>query len=81
MAHNKNTKKTIIILSSLALVIIIGVATGVITFDLPEDSKNLNRAQKKSDQCFQKLKQKVSNEKLMAITSKKKWNQSWCDFL
>ncbi|MCH2295389.1 MAG: hypothetical protein MK488_10490 [SAR324 cluster bacterium] len=81
MAQNKNTKKTIIILSSLALVIIIGVATGVITFDLPEDSKNLNRAQKKSDQCFQKLKQKVSNEKLMAITSKKKWNQSWCDFL
>ena len=81
MAQNKNTKKTIIILSSLALIIIIGVATGVITFDLPEDSKNLNRAQKKSDQCFQKLKQKVSNEKLMAITSKKKWNQSWCDFL
>ena len=81
MAQNKNTKKTIIILSSLALVIIIGVATGVITFDLPEDSKNLNRAQKKSDQCFQKLKQKVSNEKLMAITSKKRWNQSWCDFL
>ena len=80
MAQNKNTKKTIIILSSLALVIIIGVATGVITFDPPEDSKNLNRAQK-SDQCFQKLKQKVSKEKLMAITSKKKWNQSWCDFL
>ena len=81
MAQNKNTKKTIIILSSLALVIIIGVASGVITFDLPEDSKNLNRAQKKSDQCFQKLKQKVSKEKLMAIISKKKWNQSWCDFL
>ena len=81
MAQNKNTKKTIIILSSLALVIIIGVATGVITFDPPEDSKNLNRAQKKSDQCFQKLKQKVSKEKLMAITSKKKWYQSWCDFL
>ena len=81
MAQNKNTKKTIIILSSLALVIIIGVATGVITFDLPEDSKNLNRAQKKSDQCFKKLKQKVSKEKLMAITSKKKRNQSWCDFL
>ena len=81
MAQNKNTKKTIIILSSLALVIIIGVASGVITFDPPEDSKNLNRAQKKSDQCFQKLKQKVSKEQLMAITSKKKWNQSWCDFL
>ena len=45
MAQNKNTKKTIIILSSLALVIIIGVATGVITFAPPEDSKNLNRAQ------------------------------------
>ena len=80
MAQNKNTKKTIFILSGLALVIIIGVATGVITFDPPEDS-NLNRAQKKSDQCFQKLKQKVSKEKLMAITSEKKWNQSWCDFL
>ena len=64
MAQNKNTKKTIIILSSLALVIFIGVATGVITFDPPEDSKNLNRAQKKSDQCFQKLKQKVNKEKI-----------------
>ena len=52
MAQNKNTKKTIIILSSLALVIIIGVATGIITFDPPEDSKNLNRAQKKSDHVF-----------------------------
>ena len=81
MAQNKNTKKTIIIISSLALVIIIGVATGVITFDPPEDSKNLNRAQKKSYQCFQKLKMKVSKERFVAITSKKKWNQSWCDFL
>ena len=62
MAQNKNTKKTIIILSSLALVIIIGVATGVITFDPPEDSKNLNRAQKKSDQCFQKLKQRSARK-------------------
>ena len=56
MAQNKNTKKTIIILSSLALVIIIGVATGVITFDPPKDSKNLNSAHKTSDQCFQNLK-------------------------
>ena len=52
MAQNKNTKKTIIILSSLALVIIIGVATGVITFDPPEDSKNLNRAQKRVINVF-----------------------------
>ena len=81
MPLKNNTKKTIIILSSLAIVIVIGIATGFITFQLPEDSKNLNRAQKKSDECFQKLKLKFDNKKLMAISSKKKWNQSWCDFL
>ena len=81
MPLKKNTKKTIIILSSLAMVIVIGITTGVITFQPPEDSKNLNRAQKKSDECFQKLKLKFDNKKLMAISSKKKWNQSWCDFL
>ena len=63
------------------MVVVIGIATGVITFQPPEDSKNLNRAQKKSDECFQKLKLKFDNKKLMAISSKKKWNQSWCDFL
>ena len=81
MPLKKNRKKTIIILSSLVIVIVIGIATGVITFEPPEDSKNLNRAQKKSDECFQKLKLKFDNKKLMAISSKKKWNQSWCDFL
>ena len=81
MPLKKNQKKTIIILSSLVIVIVIGIATGVITFEPPEDSKNLNRAQKKSDECFQKLKLKFDNKKLMAISSKKKWNQSWCDFL
>ena len=81
MASKNNNKKTIIILCSLVTVIVIGIFSGVITFDLPEDSKNLNRAQKKSDECFQKLKKKHSNKKLMAITNQKKWNQSWCDFL
>ena len=81
MASKNNNKKTIIILCSLVTVIVIGIFSGVITFDLPEDSKNLNRAQKKSDECFQKLKKKKSNKKLMAISNQKKWNQSWCDFL
>ena len=81
MPLKKNTKKTIIILLSLVMVIVIGISTGVITFEPPEDSKNLNRAQKKSDECFQKLKLKFDNKKLMVISSKKKWNQSWCDFL
>ena len=81
MASQKNNKKTIFILFSLVTVIVIGIYSGVITFDVPDDSKNLNRAQKKSDECFQKLKIKYSNKKLMAITNQKKWNQSWCDFL
>jgi hypothetical protein len=81
MALKSNNKKTIIILSILVTVIIVGIFSGVITFDVPEDTKNLNRAQKKSDACFQQLEKKYSNKKLMAIASQKKWNQSWCDFL
>ena len=65
MPLKKSALKTIIILSSLAIVVVIGIATGVITFQPPEDSKNLNRAQKKSDECFQKLKLKFDNKKLM----------------
>ena len=59
MALNKNTKRTIIILSSLAAVIIIGIATGVITFDPVTKSKSNTYG--KSEQCFAKLKKKLSN--------------------
>jgi|TARA_B100001964_G_C13635976_1_gene338431 hypothetical protein len=79
MALNKNTKRTIIILSSLAAVIIIGIATGVINFDPVTKSKSNTYG--KSDQCFAKLKKKLSKEKMLAIMNKKKWNQSFCDFL
>ena len=79
MALNKNTKRTIIILSSIAAVIIIGIATGVITFDPVTKSKSNTYG--KSEQCFAKLKKKLSKEKMLAIMNKKKWDQSFCDFL
>ena len=63
MALNKNTKRTIIILSSLAAVIIIGIATGVITFDPVTKSKSNTYG--KSEQCFAKLKKKLSKEKML----------------
>ena len=79
MAQKKNSKRTIIILSSLAAVIIIGVASGIINY-IPI-TKSKNNTFGKSDKCFEKLKNKLSREELMAIMNKKKWNESWCNFL
>ena len=79
MALKKNTKRTIIILSSLAAVIIIGIVSGIITYVPITKSKNNTFG--KNDKCFEKIKNKLSREELMAIMNKKKWNQSWCDFL
>ena len=79
MALKKNTKRTIIILSSLAAVIIIGIVSGIITYVPITKSKNNTFG--KSDKCFEKIKNKLSREELMAIMNKRKWNQSWCDFL
>ena len=47
MALKKNTKKTIIILLSLTIVVVIGIATGVITFEPPEDVKVFVRRMEK----------------------------------
>ena len=79
MVLKKNTKRTIIILSSLAAVIIIGIVSGIITYVPITKSKNNTFG--KSDKCFEKIKNKLSREELMAIMNKRKWNQSWCDFL
>jgi len=79
MALKKNTKRTIIILSSLAAVIIIGIVSGIITYVPITKSKNNTFG--KSDKCFEKIKNKLSREELMAIMNKRKLNQSWCDFL
>ena len=79
MALKKNTKRTIIILFSLAAVIIIGIVSGIITYVPITKSKNNTFG--KSDKCFEKIKNKLSREELMAIMNKRKWNQSWCDFL
>ena len=57
MALKKNTKRTIIILSSLAAVIIIGVASGIINY-IPI-TKSKNNTFGKSDKCFEKLKNKL----------------------
>ena len=79
MVLKKNTKRTIIILSSLAAVIIIGIVSGIITYVPITKSKNNTFG--KSDKCFEKIKNKLSREELMAIMNKRKLNQSWCDFL
>ena len=79
MALKKNTKITIIILSSLAALIIIGIASGIINYVPITKSKNNTFGE--SDKCFEKLKNKLSREELMAIMNKRKWNRSWCDFL
>ena len=79
MALKKNTWKTIIILSSIPVVIFLGVIFDLITFDPPID-KNKSMA-KASDECFKKLKKRVTLKELMAITTKKKWNESFCVYL
>ena len=75
---NKNTKTTIIILSSLVALIGIGVATGFITFN-PIDKSKPSYA--KDQQCFEELKEKLTPDKMMEITKKKIMTQSHCDFL
>ena len=79
MALKKNTWKTIIILSSIPVVIFLGVIFDLITFDPPKDKNN--SMAKASNECFKKLKKKVTSKELMAITTKKKWNESFCVYL
>ena len=75
---NKNTKTTIIILSSLVALIGIGIATGFITFN-PIDKSKPSYA--KAQQCFEELKEKLTPDEMMEITKKKTMTQSHCDFL
>jgi hypothetical protein len=75
---NKNKKTTVIILSSLAALAGIGIATGFITFN-PIDKSKPSYA--KDQQCFEELKVKLTPEEMMEIMKKKKMTQSHCDFL
>jgi len=75
---NKNTKTTVIILSSLAALVGIGFATGFITFNPIDKSKP---AYAKDQQCFEELKAKLTPEEMMEIMKKKTMTQSHCDFL
>ncbi len=77
MALKKNNRQTIIILTSLTVIIFLGIIFDVITFNLPTKTNIIE----KSDKCYQKLKKKLSKQELMAIFSKKKMNQSFCEFL
>ena len=61
---NKNTKTTIIILSSLVALIGIGIATGFITFN-PIDKSKPSYA--KDQQCFEELKAKLTPDEMMEI--------------
>ena len=73
----KNNRQTIIILTSLAVIVFLGIIFDVITFNPPSKTNIIE----KSDKCYQKLKKKLSKQELMAIFSKKKMNQSFCEFL
>ena len=77
MALKKNNRQTIIILTSLVVIIFLGIIFDVITFNLPTKTNIIE----KSDKCYQKLKKKLSKQELMAIFSKKTMNQSFCEFL
>ena len=77
MALKKNNRQTIIILTSLAVIISLGIIFDVITFNLPTKTNIIE----KSDKCYQTLKKKLSKQELMAIFAKKKMNQSFCEFL
>ena len=77
MALKKNNRQTIIILTSLTVIIFLGIIFDVITFNLPTKTNIIE----KSDKCYQKLKKKLSKQELRAIFSKKKINQSFCEFL
>ena len=76
--RKKNTKTTIIILSSLVALIGIGIATGFITFNHIDKSKPAYINNKK---CFEELKAKLTPDKMMEIMKKKTMTQSHCDFL
>jgi len=75
---NNNTKKTIIILSTLAVLVGIGIATGFINFTPMQSGKPSLAKDKK---CFEDLKRKNSPQELMEIMKKKKMTESYCDFL
>ena len=66
---NNNTKKTIIILSTLAVLVGIGIATGFINFTPMQSGKPSLAKDKK---CFEDLKRKNSPQELMEIMKKKK---------
>ena len=75
---NNNTKKTIIILSTLAALVGIGTATGFINFTPMQSGKPSLAKDKK---CFEDLKRKNSSQELMEIMKKKKMTESYCDLL
>ena len=75
---NNNTKKTIIILSTLAALVGIGIATGFINFTSMQSGKP---SLAKDTKCFEDLKKKNSPQELMEIMKKKKMTESYCDLL
>ncbi len=55
MALKKNNRQTIIILTSLVVIIFLGIIFDVITFNLPTKTNIIE----KSDKCYQKLKKEA----------------------
>ena len=75
---NNKTKKTIIILSTLAALVGIGIATGFINFTPMQRGKP---SLAKDTKCFEDLKKKNSPQELMEIMKRKKLTESYCDLL
>ena len=82
---NKNMKMTMIILSTLAILIGIGIVTGKLDFTRMDQASWLRSGEKKnyskSQKCFEDLKRKTTQQELMKIMKKKKMSDSYCDFL
>jgi hypothetical protein len=74
---NKNTKMTVIILSSLAAFVGIGIATGFIQFT---PLKKPQSSYARDQQCFEELKAKLTPQEMVEIMKKKTITQSHCDF-
>ena len=75
----KNKLISFSIIGVIGLLIVVGYATGIVTYNpVVKDKKNTFN---KSEKCLEKLKGKHSKKELLDILSKKKFTESYCDYL
>ena len=75
----KNKLISFSIIGVIGFLILVGYATGIVTYN--PIIKDKNNTFNKSEQCFEKLKGKHSKKELLDILSKKKFSESYCDYL